>query len=326
MCGKFHTRWPKGKPKIDMIALRENVSLSTLSTFRIGGPARYYIEASGALELAEALDYIEKQQLPFFVLGGGSNVLFSDKGFPGVVVHIVDGGIRIVHQKITVGAGILLFDVVRAAAEAGLAGMEKMAGIPGSFGGAVRGNAGAFGSEIGKLISSVKALDLHTGMVKEFKQADCAFAYRNSLFKQNPQLVVVSADIGLVPGERHELERIMKETVATREAKHPQNTKCAGSFFMNPTVNDKRLHEEFKKDTGNLSKDGKLPAGWLIDHVGLRGKKIGGAMVSTHHPNYLLNTGTATAKDIITLASLIKTRVRDELNVRLEEEVQFVGF
>lgn len=306
--------------------LRENISLAPLSTFQVGGNAQYYTEVSGALELAEAFEYAEKNKLPYFVLGGGSNILFADQGFRGLIIHMVGGGVNVTGETVTAGAGIPLARVVEGAQEAGLAGMEKLAGIPGSFGGAIRGNAGAFGVEIGTLVASVKTLDRYSGMVQEHRQEKCQFQYRNSLFKQNPKLVVLSAQLRLQPGDKEGLKHIMDETRALRESKHPQNVKCAGSFFMNPLVKDEQLLKEFEKDTGNASKDGKLPAGWLIDHVGLRGKKIGGAQVSPIHPNYLLNTGTATARDIVMLASLIKTRVRDELHVRLKEEVQFVGF
>jgi UDP-N-acetylmuramate dehydrogenase len=306
--------------------LRENIPLAPLSTFQVGGRARYYTEVSGALELAEAFEYAEKNKLPYFVLGGGSNILFADQGFGGLIIHMMGGGVNVMGEKVTAGAGIPLARVVQATQEAGLEGMEKLAGIPGSFGGAIRGNAGAFGVEIGTLVASVKTLDRYSGMVQEHQQEHCQFQYRNSLFKQNPELVVLSAELKLEPGDQERLKRIMDETMAIRESKHPQDAKCAGSFFMNPLVIDEHLLQEFEKDTGNASKDGKLPAGWLIDHVGLRGKKIGGAQVSPIHPNYLLNTGTATAHDIVMLASLVKTRVRDELHVRLKEEVQFVGF
>lgn len=309
-----------------MLTLRENVSLAPFTTFKIGGKARYYGEVSGTIELAEMFDYAEKHKLPLYVLGGGSNTLFSDKGFPGIVVRVMNGGVKILEQKMAIGAGIPLLDVVLAAKDASLQGIEKLAGIPGSFGGAIRGNAGAFGAEIGTFVTSVKALDRSTGMVHEYNREECGFGYRTSLFKKQPHLVVLSAEIKLLPGDIVVLDRVIKETIATREAKHPQAALCAGSFFMNPVVEDEQLLEEFKKDTGNPSKDGKLPAGWLIDHVGLRGKKIGGAQVSERHPNYLVNTGNATAEDILMLASLVKTRVRDELQVRLQEEVQCVGF
>ncbi|MBP9728032.1 MAG: UDP-N-acetylmuramate dehydrogenase [Candidatus Moranbacteria bacterium] len=306
--------------------LREHVPLASLTTFQLGGTARYYTLVGSAIELAEAFEYAEKNKIPFYVLGGGSNVLFSDAGFPGIIIHILGGAISVSGEKITASAGMPLFDVVWAAKNASLQGIEKLAGIPGSFGGAVRGNAGAFGTEIGNVVVSVKTLDRFSGMVEEYSQKECQFSYRNSVFKKNPNLVVLSAEIKLVPGDEGTLERIIKETVADRESRHPQDAKCAGSFFMNPVVSDKQLLQEFERDTGNASKDGKLPAGWLVDHVGLRGKKIGGAQVSSIHPNYLLNTGNATARDIVMLASLIKTRVRDELHIRLQEEVQFVGF
>lgn len=309
-----------------MIHVRKNIPLAPFTTFRVGGAAAYFVEVSGAIELAESYEYAEHHKLPIFVLGGGSNILFADSGFPGLVVRMTDGGIKVSDQKIIVGAGIPLFEVVKQAVAAGLAGIERLAGIPGSFGGAVRGNAGAFGTEIGGVVAVVKTLDRNSGMVSEYRHDACVFGYRTSLFKENPHIIILSAEIKLARGDSNDLTRIMNETVAKREAKHPQDAKCAGSFFMNPEVNDKRLHDEFMKDTGTLSKNGKLPAGWLIDHVGLRGRKIGGAMVSEQHPNYLLNTGEATANDVVLLASLIKTRVRDELQVRLQEEAQYVGF
>lgn len=309
-----------------MIHLKKNVPLAPLTTFRLGGRADYFVETAGAMELAEAIEYATQHDLPVFIFGGGSNILFSDKGFAGMVIRMADGGLRVSGEKILSGAGVPLFDVVRAARDAGLSGIERLAGIPGSFGGAVRGNAGAFGGEIGNVISSVKVYVRDTGMVKEYSRKECAFAYRTSLFKKNPDLIILSAEINLTLGDKNELGKIIDDTVGKREAKHPQSALCAGSFFMNPLVKDEELRREFEKDTGMVPKDDKLPAGWLIDHAGLRGKKIGGAMISNQHPNYLVNTGDATAEDVITLASLVKTRVRNELGVRLKEEVQFVGF
>jgi len=309
-----------------MVTIRRNVSLAPLTTFCIGGKADYFVDATGAFELAEAIEYAAEHKLKVYIMSGGSNVLFSDKGFAGMVIRMTDGGLQVSGEKILAGAGMPLFDVVRSARDAGLSGIERLAGIPGSFGGAIRGNAGAFGTEIGNIISSVKGYVRDTGMVKEYGRKECGFAYRTSLFKKNPDLIILSAEIKLTPGDKEELGKVIDDTVEKREAKHPQSALCAGSFFMNPIVKDEKLRQEFQKDTGMTPKDEKLPAPWLIDHVGLRGKKIGGAMVSDQHSNYLVNTGNATAEDVITLASLIKTRVRDELSVRLQEEVQFVGF
>jgi UDP-N-acetylmuramate dehydrogenase len=307
--------------------LRQNVPLAPMTTFKVGGSADYFAEVAGALELAEAIEYAETHHLLTCVLGGGSNVLFSDQGFRGMVIHINDGGVHASGDKLLCGAGMPLFDAVWAAKDAELAGIEMLAGIPGSIGGAVRGNAGAFGTEMKDVVSSVKVFVRDTGMVKEFKNEQCGFGYRTSIFKRDTRMIILSAELKLHPGgNKKELERIIKETVAKREAKHPQDARCAGSFFTNPTVTDEHLREEFFKDTGMRPKDDKLPAGWVIDHAGLRGKRVGGAMVSMIHPNYLINTGDATAEDVLMLASVVKQRVRDELDVRLIEEVQMVGF
>lgn len=309
-----------------MLNIQKNIPLAPLTTFHIGGKAQFFIETNGTSELAEALEYAEKNNLLVCVLGGGSNIIFPDKGFMGLVIRLRDSGIQISGEKIICGAGVPLFDVVRAACGAGLAGIENLAGIPGSLGGAIRGNAGAFGTTIGDKIFSVKVFTQNTGVMKEYKKDECEFGYRTSVFKKNNGLIILSAEIKLELGDKDELEKVIKETVAKREAKHPQDTKCAGSFFMNPIVKNEKLREEFTKDTGLVPKSDTLPAGWLIDHVGLRGKKIGGAMISEKHPNYLINTGNATAEDVMILASLAKTRVRNELGIRLQEEVQFVGF
>lgn len=309
-----------------MINLKRNVPLAPLTTFHIGGNANYFIEVRGALELVEALEFADTHHLPVCIFGGGSNMLFSDAGFSGLVIHMNDGGINVSGEIILCGAGMTLSDIVWAAKDAGLAGIENLAGIPGSVGGAVRGNAGAFGTEIGETIVSVKVFVKDTGMIKEYSREECGFAYRMSHFKQNPNLIIISAELKLIPGNKDSLERIIKETIAKREAKHPQAAKCAGSFFMNPVVMNEVLRKEFEKDTGAAPKDDKLPAGWIIDHAGLRGKRIGGAMISDKHPNYLVNTGDATAEDVIMLSSLVKRKVRDEFGVRLQEEVQMAGF
>lgn len=308
-----------------MFTLQRNVSLAPLTTFHIGGKANYFTKITGALEIASAIEYGEKNNLPIFVFSGGSNILFSDKDFSGLVIQIEDGGIKVLDEKMFCGAGVKFLDVVCTACENGLSGLEKTAGIPGSLGGAIRGNAGAFGTEIGDVVHSVKVYARDTGMLKEYSQKMCEFGYRTSIFKNQTNLIIISAELKLEKGEKNVLQKIMNDTIAIRESKHSQKAWCAGSFFMNPVVRDEKLLLEFQKDTGNESKDGKLPAGWLIDHVGLRGKQIGGAMVSKKHPNYLVNTGSATAEDVLMLASLIKTRVRDELGVRLQEEVQYVG-
>jgi UDP-N-acetylmuramate dehydrogenase len=313
--------------KPDMRPIQENVPLHRLTTFCLGGKARFFTEAATGREVAEALEFADERKLPVFLLGGGSNVLFSDNGFSGLVIHLVPGEIEIEGAELTASAGIPFPEVVERAAAAGLAGLERLAGIPGSFGGALRGNAGAFGAEIGDVTRCVTFLSRASGLQQRIGTGNCRFAYRTSLFKSDPDAVILSATLSLAPGhDPAELSRIMAETREKREKKHPQNARCAGSFFMNPVVDDEHLRGEFAKDTGLTPKDERLPAGWLIDQAGLRGKRLGGAQMSPLHPNYLINVGGAKAEDVVMLASLVKTRVRDLFGIQLKEEIQYAGF
>lgn len=311
-----------------MFTLQEDIDLHPFTTFRVGGKARYLIEAKSEADLLEALKWAKEKNIPVFILGGGSNVLFSDRGWGGVVVKMENDEIRDEGEgKLFVGAGAILQRVIEYAKDRGLGGMEKLAGIPGTVGGAVRGNAGAFGAEMAQVASKVRALDRNTLESRAYSREACEFGYRESLFKKHPEYAILSAELSLTPNVNSEnLEKTMRETIATREQKHPQRMLCAGSFFMNPVVMNEKLRKEFERDTGMPAKSETLPAGWLIDHAGLRGKEVGGAKVSDIHPNYIVNTGTATAESILILASLVKQRVRTELGVRLREEVQMVGF
>lgn len=309
-----------------MITIQENIILAPYTTFKIGGVAKYFVIATGDEEIVVALRYAQERHLQVFILGSGSNVLFSDAGFDGLIIKLENQNIETNALTITAGAGATLADVIATAISKSLAGMEFMAGIPGTIGGAVRGNAGAFGVEIGSLVSGVTFLDTRTLDVQTMTQEGCAFSYRQSFFKKNPQLLVLSVDLTLTHGDASDISRIAQETIAKREAKHPQQIACAGSFFMNPTVTDAKLLDEFFHDTGVKARMNVLPAGWLIDHVGLRGKTVGGARVSDIHPNYIINTGKATAENVLILSSIIKQRVRTQLGIQLKEEPQLVGF
>lgn len=311
-----------------MITVQEHIDLHSLTTFRVGGKARYFVAAKTEEDVIEALRWAKEQKIPVFVLGGGSNVLFSDSGWDGLVIKIEMNELADDDKgRLRVDAGVTLHAMVESAKDHGYGGVERLAGIPGTVGGAIRGNAGAFGAETASAVVSVRALDRNTLDIREYSKDVCEFSYRMSAFKKHPELIVLSATFSFTPGEQpDDLEKIIRETIATRETKHPQHLLCAGSFFMNPVVLDVTLRKEFELDTGMPSKDDKLPAGWIIDHVGLRGKEVGGAKVSDIHPNYIINTGTATAESILILTSLIKQRVRTEANVRLQEEVQMVGF
>lgn len=309
-----------------MLEILENISLAPKTSFRIGGDARYYVEVRSKDELMEAVKHAKEKGLNFFILGGGTNVLVSDQGFDGVVIRPKFDQLEIENNFLTAGAGVPLIKAIKTAAEKGLAGMEDLAGIPGTIGGALRGNAGAFGSEIADVVESVRAFDSEKEELKVFTKEQCDFSYRSSFFKKNPQFIILSSRIMLKQKTKEAVEQETQETIAKRVAKELGGVKSAGSFFTNPVVTKQELLDQFARETGSPSRNGKIPAGWIIDQAGLRGKKIGGAMVSEKHANYIVNDGDATAEDVIMLVSIIKRKVRDELGVNLEQEVNYVGF
>jgi len=309
-----------------MINIQENILLAKYTTFRIGGPAKYFVEASSKAELMKALEYAKKNNLEFFVMGGGSNLLVSDKGFNGLAIKIKLNDIKIEEEKMEIGAGVFLAKVVRDSIEAGLAGMEWASGIPGTLGGAIRGNAGAYGGETKDVLESVRVLDTENMETKIYTKSECNFRYRHSMFKDNSKLIIVSAVLKLQKGNKEEIQKKMQEIISERIKKLPQGAPSAGSFFINPIVQNENLIKEFEEEKNAKSKDGKLPAGWLIEKTDLKGKKIGGAIVNETQANYILNTGNATAEDVIILSSFVKQQVRDKFGVELKEEVQFVGF
>lgn len=337
-----------------MINIQEYIPLAKYTTFRIGGPAKYFVEVKNEEELMEALQYAKDNNLEFFILGGGSNLLISDKGFDGLAIQMHNTSFMIHDTFLECGAGVPLAKAIRESISAGLIGLEWGAGIPGTIGGAVCGNAGAYNGDVGSIVDSVRVLDIENifpakkenqnakikmqndplrqssyeasnEKLKILTSKECDFSYRDSLFKKNRNLIILSAVLKLQPGNKEEGEKKFKEIISGRISKHPKGF-SAGSFFVNPVVKNEKLVLEFEKETGKKSKAGKVPAPWLIERAGLKGKTIGGAKVSEEHANYIVNTGSATAEDIVMLASIIKQQVRDKFGVDLQGEVRYVGF
>jgi UDP-N-acetylmuramate dehydrogenase len=308
-----------------MLEIQKNVPIAPYTTFKIGGPAKYFVEVSSEEELLEAINYAQENKLEIFIMGGGSNILVNDKGFDGIMIRIADNSCTLKDDSIECGSGIQLSKVVSLSAQNSLAGLEWAAGIPGSIGGAIRGNAGAFGGAMADIIKKVSVFDKDSLESKIYDSKKCAFSYRNSVFKKNRNLIIISAVLKMSKGVKDEIEAKIRENLQKRLEKQPQGA-SAGSFFENPTVSDKKLIADFEKDTGLESRENKIPAGWLIAEAGLLGKKIGGAQVSEEHGNFVINIGGATCEDVIILASIIKQQVRTKLGVQLKEEVQYVGF
>jgi len=308
-----------------MLNIQKNIPLASYTTFKIGGPAKFFAEVKNENEIIEALKYAKKNNLKHFILAGGSNVLISDKGFDGLVINIQHTTYNIQHEKIEAGAGVLLSEIVSESARAGLSGLEWAAGIPGTVGGAIRGNAGAFGSCMADAVEYVKVLDIDSLRTEIYSLKKCEFGYRASIFKEKQNIIILSVKLKLKKDDAEKIQQRIEGIIIKRNKKQPRFP-SAGSFFKNPIIKDKKIIKKFESNTGLKMKDNKIPAGWLIEEAGFRGKKIGGAQVSKEHGNLIINTGDATAEDVIMLASIIKQKVRSVFNIQLMEEVQLIGF
>lgn len=305
--------------------IEEYTPLAPMTTFGIGGTARYFVTVYTLQELRDAIAFSRETNVPYTILGGGSNTLFSDHGFDGLVIRLLITKKVVFEHTRTIGAGCVLWDEIKDAAEHGFGGWEKLAGIPGSVGGAVRGNAGAFGTEMKDVVSSVEVLNTHTDEIEVWNNEQCCFDYRYSYFKDHPHLIVLSVTVRLTVIDASTALRSVEDTVAEREKRHLQNVPCAGSFFMNP-VAPQWVVDEFESEKKTTSRGGRVPAGWLIEKVGLKGHRIGNACASAMHPNYVMNCGGATAEEVLEVADAIREKVRTEYMTHLFEEVSKVGF
>ncbi len=316
--------------------IKKDIPLKEYSTFKIGGPAKFFCKVKNLDELEEAMEWAKKKNQKVFVLGGGSNVLFSDDGFDGLVIKIANDEMKKVKSEgekelILCAAGVPLAKIVNYSLKKGLSGLEWAIGIPGTIGGAIRGNAGAFGGEMKNSVKSVRCIELDiskksTGKLQEFEKEDCCFDYRNSVFKQSGNLLIWDCILNFEKKDVGKLQEEVQELISKRREKQPELMQypSAGSVFKNP-VASKKAREEFEKDKEIKCKDEKIPAGWLIERCGLKGHKIGDAMVSDKQANFIVNTGEATAEDVAILISLIKTKVRNQFGLQLEEEIQIVN-
>jgi len=307
--------------------IQENIALAQWTTFKIGGIAKYFVEVENVEDSKEALQLAKDTGLDFFVLGGGSNILVNDGGIEKLVIKVNFNEFKIDNNSMEIesGSGVPLSRLVKESAENGLSGMEWAIGVPGTVGGALRGNAGAFGGDMSSLVKEVSVLDVDNLEVKNFKKDECNFSYRNSIFKENQNLIILSAVFGFEKREKETIQELMDKNLEARKKKQPEGISSAGSFFKNPKADEKTI-ALFEKESGEKSRDGKVPAGWLIDQVGMKGKKVGGAMVSEDNANFIINSGNATAQDVAILASVIKQKVRNEFGIQLQEEVQYLGF
>lgn len=286
-----------------------NILLKDYTTYKIGGPAKYFFNAKNKEDLIRAIKIAKELKLPIFVLGGGSNVLVSDKGFKGLVINFQFSIINFQNDKIYVGAGVKLSNVVSFCKENSFSGMEWAAGIPGTIGGAVYGNAQAFGSKISDSVEEVEALNLKTLTIKKLSKKQCKFSLKNSIFKRDKNLIIISVLFKFKKGDKAQIDKKIIEYMDYRKKNHPINFPSAGSIFVNPERNGEVIR-----------------VGFLIEKCGLKGKKIGNAQISEKHANFIINLGQAKAKDVLALIKLAKKKVKKVFGINLETEIQFIGF
>lgn len=279
--------------------------LEKYSTFRIGGKADFFYKLKNKDLLPSIIKFCHIKKLPIFIFGGGSNILFDDKGFRGFVIKIETDQIAINGSNIKADAGILISRLIKESAEKGLTGLEKWVGLPGTVGGAVRGNAGCNGLETKDILTGATIMDFKTGKIKQVKNTYFHYNYRDSKIKRTGEIVLdATFELKKRTFSVKKQQEIMDEIRKFRLEKQPFG-KTTGSFFKNPSP-----------DT---------PAGMLIDQAGLKGKILGKAQISTKHGNFFLNLGGASYKEMIQLARLAKREVKRKFNINLEEEVQIVS-
>ena len=354
------------------IKIQKNISLSKYTSFKIGGPAKYFCAAENNDEIKEALKFAEKNKLKVFVLGGGSNLLISDKGFDGIVIKIQDTRYKIQDTNIICGGGLPLAKLVSESVKNNLTGFEWAAGIPGTVGGAVVNNAGANGSSMSDVVDEVEILEIpllpsltspkkggtigiphlaspkrggtnvpplkREGLVLpllggvrggiKLANKQCQFSYRDSVFKKDKRFIILSVVLKLKKGNQDESEKTILKILKSRKEKQPLEYPSAGSIFKNPVVDDSHLTKLIKEypELKTIAKNNTIPAGWLIENSELKSKKIGGAMISEKHCNFIINFNNAKAEDVIILISLIKQKMRMRFGIQLKEEIEYVGF
>jgi UDP-N-acetylmuramate dehydrogenase len=342
--------------------IKENVALAPLTTFRIGGPARYFVEAATENDVLESIQFAKQKSIPVFVLGGGSNLLVADAGYPGLVVKVAIGGIKWESDRdrviVQAGAGEDWDCFVALCVDRDLAGIECLSGIPGSVGGTPVQNVGAYGQEVSEVLVSVRAYDRRTDSFVNLSDKECQFSYRASLFNTSARdrYIVLQVTYALIkngvpairyPDVQKEFERTSDPVtlgdvrtavrrIRARKAmllvEGDPDCRSAGSFFKNPILAEFEFSDlqsragpglpRYAADQGRV----KTSAAWLIEHAGFaKGHSLGPAGISTKHTLAIVNKGGATAEDILRLAREIHGRVHAEFGVRLVPEPVFLG-
>lgn len=306
--------------------LQKKVLLKNYSNYEIGGPAKFFVEAESTEELKEILKENKNEEI--FILGGGTNVLISDEGFDGLVILNKIIGIEKEEGNFRVGSGVLIKDLLVYCIENSLSGMEWAGGLPGTIGGAVRGNAGAFKGETKDSVVEVESLDLKTGLNEIIRDnAQCQFGYRQSIFRSGDGAYefITHVILNLMPGDKEEIKEKITQKIDYRNNRHPMEYPSIGSIFKNIPLDS--LSTELQKEFETIVKTDPFPVvstTKLLALCGLKGKKVGGAMISDKQPNFIVNVNNAKAADVKALIEIAKQAVREKYNLMLEEEIIYL--
>jgi UDP-N-acetylmuramate dehydrogenase len=306
--------------------LQKNVLLKNYSNYKIGGTAKFFAEVGSSEELKEILSSTKGEKI--FVLGGGTKVLIKDEGFDGLIILNKIEGIEKEGDGLKVGSGTLTKDILDYCIENSLSGLEWAGGLPGTIGGAVRGNAGSFKGEIKDNVIEVESLDLKTLDEKIRNNAQCKFGYRDSIFKsgEGTYEFITHVTLGLIPGDKEEIKVKIQQKIDYRHNRQAMEYPSVGSIFKNIPLDSlstdlqKQFSEFVKVDPFPI-----IPVTKLLAACGLEGKRIGGAMISDKHPNFIVNVDNATEKDVKALIEIAKQAVKEKYNLNLEEEVVYLN-
>jgi len=305
------------------LLVRENEPLRLHTRFGIGGPAALFADCATEDAFATAMRAASLAQIPLTVIGGGSNLVVSDKGLDGVVIRYRAESIRADGLHLHADAGAELQTLVDFSIAQGLKGLETMTGIPGWVGAAIYGNAGAYGHSISERVHHIRFWDGES--IREFPNAECQFAYRESIFKRHKAWIIFSAELLMDRADPSDLRRIAEEIRQIRDAKYPPSMKCAGSIFKNCLFAQLPAAAAAEVPP-HVVREGKVPSAWFLEQVGAKGMRRGHIHVADYHANLVYNAGAGAAADLCALIAELKQKVRARFGFDLEEEVQYVGF
>jgi len=313
----------EARMKSNLMNILQNVTLRNLSNYKIGGSASFFAEIENPDDVRQINPDDFKK---VFVMGAGTNILISDDGFDGLVIHNKISGIKHEDIDLKIGSGVLFSDVLNYCIENSLSGLEWAGGLPGTVGGAVWGNAGAFGEETKDSVYEVESIDLYTKEKKVRTNSECKFGYRTSLFKQNnDRELITEVFLKVKNGEKQDIIKKTQEKIEYRNIRHPMDYPSLGSTFKNVSWRD--VPERFKEEFKQYIKDDPMPimpTAKLIFLAGLMGKRIGGAMISDKHPNFIVNLGNAKSSEVLELIDLAKKTVKEKFEIDLQEEIQIL--